>query len=338
MTEPGKKEWRDLHEAFRDYCQAKPWQWLDNDDLVVVEHPSGEYKGYCAALGAAGMEYGLAVYIGDEGLAGYLSLMTGEVDPESPDGIESMRSLSALLSDREDLDSRDRAIIRDLGLRYRGRGRWPLFRSTVPGYVPWRLDSDEAVFLTMALRNMMEVAARISRGELDLYTEGEPGLRLSLAFRDGEWRDQREMLRPPSPPAAPGYPDSERLERIARSDVNRVGTWELSVFYVHVAFQDSRRDRPYFPTVVLVVDGDSSFVVGTNMLGKGPSALEQQEVLVDALEDALAMPSEIVADSANTARLVESITDALEIQLSVGPTPMLDEAKASLIDQMGGLL
>ena len=67
------------------------------------------------------------------------------------------------------------------------------------------------------------------------------------------------------------------------------------------------------------------------MLGKGRSALEQQEVLVDALEDALAMPSEIVADSANTARLVESITDALEIELSVGPTPMLDEAKASLI-------
>ena len=339
MAEPSTREWRDLHEAFRDYCEAKPWQWLDNDDLVVIEHPSREYRGYCAALGGAGMEYGLAVYIGDEGLAGYLALMTGEVDPESPDSVESMRSLSAMLSDREDLDSRDRAVIRDLGIKYRGRGRWPLFRSTVPGYVPWLLDSDEAVFLTIALRNIQDVATRVSRGELDLYSEDEPGLRLSLAFREGEWRDEREILRPPRPPeAGPAYPDRERLERIARSDVNRVGTWELSKFYVHVAFQDSRGDRPYFPTVVLVVDGDSSFVVGTNMLGKGPSALEQQEVLVDALEDALAMPSEIVADSANTARLVESITDALEIELSVGPTPMLDEAKASLIDQMGSLL
>ena len=339
MAEPSKKEWRDLHEAFRDYCRVEPWQWLADGDLVVVEHPSEGYKGYCAVLGNAGIEYGLAVYLGDEGLASYLSLMTGEVDPESPSDIDSMRSLSAMLVDREDLNSSERRVIRDLGLRYRGRGRWPLFRSMVPGYVPWLLDSEEAVLLAVALQRIMDVASRVSTGELDLYSQDEPGLRLSLAFRDGEWRDEWEILRPPSPPAAdPGYPDFERLERIARSDVIRAGTWELSKFYLHTAFQDSRGDRPYFPTVVLVVDGDSSFVVGTNMLGKGPSALEQQEVLVDALEDALAMPSEIVADSANTARLVESITDALEIELSVGPTPMLDEAKASLIDQMGGLL
>ncbi len=338
MAEPSTIEWRELHEAFKDYCQAKPWEWLDNDDLVVIEHPSGEYKGYCAAMGAAGMEYGLAAYIGDEGLAGYLSLMTGEVDPESPDTMESMRSLSVLLSDREHLDNRDRSIIRGLGLRYRGRGRWPLFRSLVPGYVPWHLESDEAVFLTVALRNIQDVALRVSRGELDLYSEDEPGLRLSLAFRDGEWRDGREILRPPRPPAAPGYPDSERLERLARSDANRAGTWEFSKFYLHAAFQDNKNDRPYFPTVVLVVDGESSLVLGTQMLGEGPSVIQQQDILIETLEEAPSLPSEIVADSTSTARLVESIAAALEIELSVGPTPMLDEAKASLIGYMGDLL
>ena len=338
MAEPSTIEWRELHEAFKDYCQAKPWQWLDNDDLVVIEHPSGKYKGYCAAMGAAGMEYGLAAYIGDEGLAGYLSLMTGEVDPESPDSMESMRSLSILLSDREHLDNRDRSIIRGLGLRYRGRGRWPLFRSLVPGYVPWHLDSDEAVFLTVALRNIQDVALRVSKGELDLYSEDEPGLRLSLAFRDGEWRDGREILRPPRPPAAPGYPDSERLERLARSDANRAGTWEFSKFYLHAAFQDNKDDRPYFPLVVLVVDGESSFVLGTQMLGEGPSVIQLQDVLIETLEEAPSLPSEIVADSTSTARLVESIAAALDIDLSVGPTPMLDEAKASLIGYMGDLL
>ena len=113
--------------------------------------------------------------------------------------------------------------------------------------MPWLLDSDEAVFLTMALRNIQDVAIRVSRGELDLYTEDEPGLRLSLAFRDGEWRDQREILRPPSPPAAPIYADSERLERIARSEANRAGSWEFSKFYLHAAFQNDSEDRPLLP-------------------------------------------------------------------------------------------
>ncbi len=338
MAEPSTREWRDLHETFKDYCQAKSWQWLDNDDLVVIEHPSREYKGYCAVMGSAGIEHGLAVYIGDEGLAGYLSLMTDEIDPESPDNIDSMRSLAALLADRATLDNRDRAIIRDLGLKYRGRGRWPFFRSMVPGYLPWLLDSDEAVFLTMALRNIMDVAARMSRGELDLYSEDEPGLVLTLVFRDGEWRDQREILRPPRPPAAPpGYPDSERLERIARPNVSRTGIWELSKFYLDTALQDSKEDRPYLPMIMLVIHRESSFILGTSMLGESPSELKQQEVLVDTLETAPGLPSEIVVDSTSTAQLVESITAALDIKISVGPTPALDWARASLVGFMGNL-
>lgn len=335
MAEPSTGEWRDLHEAFRDYCQAEPWQWLDNHDLVVIEHPSRDYKGYCAAMGAAGMEFGLAAYIGDEGLSGYLALMTDEIDADAPESIDSMRCLSALLVDREDLDKRDRAIIRSLGLRYRGRGRWPLFRSTFPGYAPWLLDSDEAVFLAVALRNMTDVAARMSRGELDLYSDDEPGLVLTLVFRDGEWRDRREILKPPNPPAAPpGYPDSERLERIALSGASRTGTWEISRFYLHAPIQENKELRPYFPMIVLAVERESSFILDTDMLGGGPSVFEQQEVLVDTLEKAPMLPSEIVVDTGETAHLFGSIATALDIELSVGPTPALDHAKASLMEYM----
>ena len=338
MAEPSIEEWRDLHEAFKDYCDATPWHWLDNDDLVAMEHPSAEYKGYCAAMGAAGIEYGLAVYPGDEGLASYLALMTDEIDPDSPDSIDHMRGMSAMLADRESLDNRDRAIIRRLGLRYWGRGRWPLFRSTVPGYMPWRLDSDEAVFLTTALRNMTGIAARVSRGELDLYSEEEPGLVLTLVFRDGGWRERMEILRPPGPLAAPpGYPDSERLERMAGSVASRTGTWEVTKFYLHTAIQENKGDRPYFPMLVLAVDRESSFILDTNMLGGGPSVSEQQEVLVDTLEKAPALPSEIVVDTAETAHLFESITSVLEIELSVGPTPAIDDAKAALMEYMSNL-
>ena len=102
-----------------DYCAATPWRWLGDTDVVAVENPSGEYKGYCAVMGSSEIEYGLSVHIGDEGLAGYLALMTGDVDPESLEAFYMMRALSAMLADREDLDTADRDVIRGLGLRYR---------------------------------------------------------------------------------------------------------------------------------------------------------------------------------------------------------------------------
>ena len=70
-------------------------------DVLAIEHPSGEYKGYCAVLGSGEMEYGLGVYMGDEGLGGYLAVMTGELEPESQEAFHLMESLSALLADRK---------------------------------------------------------------------------------------------------------------------------------------------------------------------------------------------------------------------------------------------
>ena len=89
MSKPMDKQWRDLYLSFEDFCLMEPWRWLSDADVVAIEHPSGEEIGYCAVLGNAGFEYGLGVYIGDEGLASYLALVTDEVEPESNAAIET---------------------------------------------------------------------------------------------------------------------------------------------------------------------------------------------------------------------------------------------------------
>lgn len=94
MSVLDENQWRQLHTSFRNFCQAKPWEWLDDTDLLAIEHPSGAYMGYCVALGGGGLEYGLAVYIGDEGLAHCLELIMGEAGPETLDWSYRMRALT----------------------------------------------------------------------------------------------------------------------------------------------------------------------------------------------------------------------------------------------------
>jgi hypothetical protein len=331
MLEPTTEQWRDLHEAFRDFCQATPWDWLDDSDVLAVEHPSGEYRGYCIVMGSGGLAYGLAVYIGDAGLAGYLTLMTGEVDPESLDALDHTNALSAMLADREHLETKDRATIRELGLKYRGRGRWPLFRRTIPGYLPWHLDADEAVFLTMALRNVMDMASKAASGETVLHSESGPSLVLTRVFRGGAWQDQWEPFELPQPPAPVPYPDAERLQRLAQSKSKGPEVWELAFFYLPTPMQEEKGERPYLPMMALVVDRDSSLVLSTEILGAGPSATERQDMLVRLLETVNLLPVEIVVDLTATADLAESITEGLGIKLSVGATPTLDEVKESMM-------
>ena len=335
MTEPTTEQWRELHMSFRALCLAAPWQWLDDTDAVAIEHPSGDYTGYCAVMGSAGQEYGLAVFVGDEGLSGYMALMTDEVEPESKDALVRMNALSAMLADREDMDTRDRATIRRLGLRYRGRGKWPLFRATTPGFAPWYLDADEAAFLTTAIGNVMDVVSGVASGELALYSETDPSLILTRVFREGAWRDEWRPFKPPPPAAIPAYPDSERLHRLAQSQPMGQRVWEVSIFHIPMPTQNKPGTRPYYPTVVFAVDRTTGLILSTKILGAGPPVMERQGLLVELLETADVLPSEIVVDTATTARLVEPVTNLAGVRLSIGKTPALHEAKAELMAFMG---
>ena len=329
MADPTREQLRQLHSAFGIFWDASPWQALDDLDVVGVEHLSGRYTGYCSVLGSAFREYGLAVFIGDEGLSGYLDLVNDEVDPESPEGFERMNALLAVRGDRESLSESERAAMRRAGLRYRGRGTWPIFRSLRPGYLPWRLDEDEAVFLTAALGNMIDVASRVSSGDLVLYGEDNSDLMLMRVFQDGEWIDQwKRYPEPVTPAPTPEYHDAERLRRLNLSIPNGSAVWEVGVFYVHTSVQEERGSRPYFPTMALAVDRSTTLIVGMKLLRESPSYDERRDALVEMLESADSLPALVVVDSVEIAMLALPILYELGVELTLKVTPGIYDARS----------
>ena len=332
MKEPTGAQWRDLHVAFSEFCTVEPWEVLDDTDLIVVEHPSREYMGYCSVMGGSGLEYGLSVFMGDEGLAGFLDIISDEDDP-GPHTIDRMNVILGALDDRKNLEARERATIRGLGLRYHGSGRWPVFRRMKPGYVPWRLDEEETLFMTASLRNVVDVVSRFASGHLSLDRDDEPDSVLTRVFRGGAWRDRWLRLEVPDL-AAPFYHDPERLGRIAETKAREDSVWEVGISYMHATIQEDRDSRPYFPTVALITDGATSMALGSRALGASPSVADRHDVLVELLEQADHLPSGIVVDSEETALLIASVVLPLDIGLSVGPTPALNDMREWLMQEM----
>ena len=330
MADPTREQLRQLHGAFGEFWDTMPWRALDDLDVVAVEHPSGRYTGYCSVLGSAFREYGLAVFIGDEGLAGYLDLVNEEVEAESPEGFDRMNALLAVRGDRESLSESERAAMRRARLRYRGRGTWPIFRSLRPGYLPWRLDEDEAVFLAAALGNMTDVASRVSSGDLVLHGEDDPDLMLMRVFRDGVWSDRwKKYPAPVTSAPVPEYHDPERLRRVNLSVPRGSAVWEVGVFYVHTSVQEERGNRPYFPTMALAVDRSTSLIVGMKLLGASPSHEERRDALMEMLENADVLPSLVVVDSAETARLAWPILYETGVELTLESTPGIYDARST---------
>jgi len=328
---PTREQWLALHHAFRSYCEARPWERLANEDVLVVNDPLGHFKGYCVALGDGGIAYGLGVYLGDRGLLNYLATMTSEDEPCGVEALEWGVALSAVLGDREELGNGERKGMRELGFRYRGRGRWPVFRSVIPGHWPWYLNGDEARFLTVALDNVRDVAERIGQGVLDLYADRDPSEALTRSLRDGVWRDEWSVLRPPALPAEDHRVDTDRLQSISGSTPVGTAVWEVTASYIPTGVQDGRDTRPYLPTLVMVIESGSGLILTVRMLGRVPSAAERQEPVLELLEQVDRLPGAVVCDREDTAAVLAPITRALDIGLYVGPTPALDSIKNDLL-------
>ena len=332
MTEPTQEQWLELHDAFKDYCESAPWEWMDDRDVVAILHPSRGYKGYCVILGGGGVEYGLAVYLDDLGLASYLSAITGELEDDDPEGLATMNALAAMRADRNELSQRDRDTIRSLGLRYRGRGRWPFFRSTLPGYVPWYLDGEEAAFLALALRQVNDVATRFKTGMLKLYSPENDQLILTRFLEGGAWQERWEPLATPELPVqdVPEYSDTGRLEELKTLKTVSSHVWEFDMFHLPFPERLEKGDRPYLPVTAIIADRDSPLCWSKSHPGPNPSAGHRQDLLVGLFEVCPFMPGEIVVDSPVTADLLRPVTEPLEIRLSVGETPEAYQVRFAL--------
>ena len=327
METQTKETWAALYKAAVAFHDTAPWQWMQDVDVFAVENPVDGEVGYCNVMGGGGEEFGLYTFLGAEGFAGYRRLMDGEVEPETFDARAVIRALTASFEDRQLLKKQDLAVVRSLGLRFRGRKEWPFFRSQSPGYVPWFLNEDEARFLTTALEQAVGVCLRVRDEGLDLLRGDEIGLILTRYYHDGGWLDEwRKPRRPERPTRSTGLTDELRARCLRLEPAKGDNSWELGCFLVPAAVQ-SGSERSYYPTCIMAVDGELGLIIGFQLLGPLPSVSEQQEAVVGILEQAREIPLEVRVATDEFAEIVEVITGVVGATLSVGPLPMLEEAR-----------
>ena len=332
--EPSMREWEALYKAAIEFKKKEPWRWLDYGDIFALENPSDNQAGYCTVMGSGGREFGLAVFMGDEGFESYRRLQSGEIDPDSFEAAAMMRSLSLILSARDDLDDEDYEVTRSLGLRFRGKKAWPLFRSVEPGWLPWFLDRDEARFLALALEMTLEVLDRVKDQMISLVNYEDKDLVLTLRLRRSIWRD--EWKRPPTPEPEKGLSESlkaPRLDRVRLSSGKPSGSWEIDVFPAPGALA-STSGRLYYPHISIAVDRPSGVVIGFDVTGPTNDAHSTQEVIVNLFERVGALPREVSVSTETMRDILEPVTNVLGIKVRTGILPSLEEAKADLVDMM----
>lgn len=264
--------WKELYAAAARTHALRPWEALGDTDLIGVRDPSNGDTGFGMFMGIGGTLFGFCLYLGAEGFDVYRRMMDGSFDPEDDDVYAVQNCLKLEFGVRNDLLPEDHAVIRQLGLSFKGNHAWLQFRSLLPRFAPWFLTEDEARFLTLGLNAACHHHEQIVKGNVDeslrsseilVYSavardsaEGVP--RDSLASLPGKYQSQWEPLPAYAPSsAAPPVLNLARINAIRAKQMKPDPPWEASMIFIPSAIADY--ERPYYMRLAAVCQQRSAF-------------------------------------------------------------------------------
>ena len=233
------------------------------------------------------------------------------------------------MCDREDLDRDDYALIRSLGLRYRGRGQWPRLRRLRPGRVPWYLEKEDKELLADALT----AACALAEGERLCL----PGDRLAVAREDGVvWEPMDFSPAPPDYPAA-DIQDEMLLARLKRQQ-KRSTAWDVTVQAFPYPTESEDGGAPVCPQMLLLVDEDADQVLDMGVTNDydGAGYRRLSDTFVTQIQEQ-GRPMRLRCANARALGLLEGVCQKAGIPIELQANlPQLKEAFDSLLRFSGG--
>jgi len=328
---PTVEEWGRLYAAAGRVKQMAPWKWMMEDNVFGVRNPERDEVGFVSVMGAGGEHFAVALYQGAVAFYDFLAL--GEADSVEAERVLEIPQLQASFEDRGRLEKEDRDTIKNLGLKFRGANSWPMFRNYAPGMFPWFLTSSEARFLTTALEQLLDVAPRVREDEGVLRGEEDDEFLVRVPRVEKSrlvWEDK--IMRVPEPglkKAAPAPLDPQLLESLKKlPEVTNVIEIELTMLPMPVR---EKKDRPFFPYLLMLVDASSGLILGNDMLQPLPSLDAMRAEFPTKVAEYLlklgVKPLKIAVRTERTAQLLAPLAEELGIRIKLSPRlPALDEA------------
>ena len=336
---PVLEEWRRLYDAAIAVKALAPWQWMAETEVFGVRDPETDELGFASVMGALGEHYSVAVYPGPDGLYGFWRFE--DEGPSAPaESLVEIRHLQASFEDRNQLHDKDRQIIKKLGLKFRGRQAWPMFRSYRPGYFPWFLEAQEVRFLAAVLEQVLDVMPRCKENPALLEPSGEDDYLVRVPRQEDEgtfWEDTVLSIPPPGPQPIRLTMDFRALEKLRQTPLSRTDV-QIDFFMWPTPVQDKRGDRPYFPYKLLLVEAHNGFVLGGELLepapsleamwGQIPSHVVQQFARIDML------PARVTVRSDLLFQILQPLAEELRFRLRQSNTlRQLDAAKEFMLQR-----
>ena len=314
----------------------RPWELLQENQVIVVRPPGRGDDCYCSVMGAIGQVFSVHAYVGAESFALFQRIVSG-VEMEPADFVADRSSVYVEFVPKKELEAPDRQVLSALGLTT-GKGvPTPIFRAGRPGYHPWFVTAEEAAQLGACLSVVASVCSEIVRTGTQRYWSRGPGL-LPLFEPEGDsWQvNWIEAAAPAEQPVPAARLTPEQIAGLRSQNYPRGGPIEIDYFATMSAVGE-KNERKASTGMALAVDATNGWLFPPGITSPPDPADALANVLVETIQSGKAFPSEIRVRSTRLEACIAGVAQTLAIPVRVvRRLPELAQARRSMRQFFGG--
>ena len=328
-----------LYELASKLFSLRPWQFLDENQLIAVRDSGNGEFCYCSVMGALGEVYAMHGYIGSQGLRAFRRIEAEELT-EPGEYFAIMRSVYVEFVPRSELEKQDRELLEMLGHPTGRNVAAPIFRTIRPGFQPWFVTAAEADTLAECLRAVIAVASAVASQKKVRFWDKADTYPIVTRVEGTEARDKIDLLEfrlPPAPAIPPLSLDEKSLEALRGHDHAVQGTMELDYIFSGVPI-GKKNERKACASIALAVDADSGVVYAPQITDASVARADVlARVFVKAVQSSRRLPQEVHVRSQELKDSLAPLMQSFGIKVHVAKQlPATDLARAHLLDFLRG--
>ncbi|MFB7157999.1 DUF6930 domain-containing protein [Lysinibacillus sp. NPDC056232] len=313
-----------LLELANDLKKLKPWQYLRDDEVVVIDIEDADYKVLVSVMGAGGEEFGLMIFDMELGYNSLAKILYEK--NESSDFSYGLNALTVNFVDREELDTSDYLLIKDCGLSYRGKKNWIQFRSYQEGTHPERPSYLEVELLIDVVNTMINIIeARKDGWEYPQVAAHQyPAFKVQM---DGELQEIYMLQINMAKPTYECYEEISMFEKAQyKKKPKSALQLEYDVFYMPYGVEIEETNRTVYPIVGMLVERGSNLVIGHEMFPIPKTPPIAQGVLWAFLQSLEVRPSKIFV-SKELRPILQPLAKIVGVELVESELPGIREVR-----------
>ena len=316
-TEATIKEWNNLYEVATRIKELKPWEYLWDMDIVgILTGDNRKETVFYSVLGRGGNCLGISIYEGYEALNSFMMLRMQEgLNISVEYAMFNQKSINCYWGDKEELSTKQRQIIKDLGYKYKGKNNWLYFMSFEPGYYPYNLDQNEVIRLTKHLENFEFAFTYYLEKNIQIDFDAGNMFSFVISNNKEQWQFGEDQL--PFTSFNFGHitiTDDDLLEELKKAPKCNL-ILEMEIEPLCASVTDKKYNRPVNPMLSVLVDASSGMALSCKMNGPEEDAYV---TLANSLIEFIyqyGLPKEIRVASIIVERALEQICEICGIKL-----------------------